>query len=92
MWITAGLKLLPLITGAVHLVEKLKPARTEPEPAKGSAKQDAAVEAVKALLVISEDLTDRDLLNDAAVEAATRSVIDAYVNLQNVIATRPPKG
>lgn len=52
---------------------------------KGKSKQDAVVELVKAALKSAEDATARNLANDAEVEAATRSVIDAVVALNNLL-------
>lgn len=82
IWIERGVRLLPLIVGAVHAVERLV---TE---SRGPAKQDAAVEATKAMLAAVEIGVDKDLLNDAEVERAVRLTIDAYVFLQNVIASK----
>lgn len=53
---------------------------------KGAQKQDAVLQLVKTSLAASEDLTGQDLLNNDAVEAATRAVIDAVVHLHNVSA------
>lgn len=52
---------------------------------KGPQKQDALVQLVKHSLETAEGLTDKDLLDDAEVEAATRAVIDAVVHLDNVV-------
>ncbi len=57
---------------------------------KGPAKQQAVIDLVKNALVAAEGETDRDLLNDADVEAATRAVIDAVVALDNVIKAKHP--
>lgn len=53
---------------------------------KGKAKQDAVVALVKASTEVAESAAGKDVLNDPAVEAATRAVIDAVVNLHNVTA------
>lgn len=55
---------------------------------KGQQKQDMLVELVKHSLVTAEGLTERDLLDDAEVEAATRAVIDAVVHLDNVVKAK----
>lgn len=54
----------------------------------GKEKQNAVLELVKATLASSEQIAARDLLDDAEVEKAARGVIDAYVALQNVLATK----
>lgn len=81
-WLTVGLKLAPLIIGAVHAIEGLVTSKH------GKDKQDAAVDLVGVMLAAIEGTAGRDLLNDAAVQDATRRVIDAVVALQNVIASR----
>jgi len=77
-WVSMGMKLLPYIVEAVRWVEKFITT-------KGQYKQDAAIYMVKSILGVAEVGADRDLLNDEAVEKATREVIDAVVALQNVI-------
>ena len=79
-WILLGTKLVPLIIMAVQAVEKLVKAE------KGPAKQDAAVDLVGTWLAALEAGLDRDVLDDADVQAGVRAVIDAYVHLQNVVA------
>jgi len=80
-FLTVGLKLLPFIVEAISWVEKFVSR-------KGRAKQDAAVYLVKSIVGVSEIAHGRDLLDDDAVEDATRKVIDAVVALQNVIASK----
>ena len=76
-----GMKLLPYIVEAVNWVEKFITR-------KGQPKQDAAIQIILSMLGIAESATEKDLLNDAKVEEATRKVIDAVVALQNVISER----
>ena len=73
--------LLPFIVEAVSCVEKFITA-------KGKYKQDAAIYMVRSSLAVAEVGADRDLLNDDDVETATRTVIDAVVALQNLIAKK----
>lgn len=80
-WTSKGLKLVPMVGEVVTLVEAIKGI-------KGRQKQDAAVDLVKLVLAASEEVVDRDVLDDAEVEDATRKVIDAVVALQNVIARK----
>lgn len=82
IWIERGVRLFPLIVAAVHAVERLVTG------SRGSAKQDAAVDAVRAMLAAIEAGIDRNLLDDADVERAVRATIDAYVALQNIIARK----
>jgi hypothetical protein len=80
-WVTLGMKLLPYIVEAVSWVEKFVTA-------KGQRKQDAAVYMVKSTLNLVEQGANRDILDDDQVEAATRSVIDAVVHLQNLVSKK----
>lgn len=84
-WVAIGLKILPLIIGAIQSVEHLLSGLH------GKDKQDAAIDMISAFLIATEGATGRDLLNDNDVRAAARSAIDAVVALQNVIATRAGK-
>ena len=54
----------------------------------GQAKQDAVIQLVMESLQASEELTDKDLLNDADVQKAMRGVSDAIVALENIIAAK----
>lgn len=78
-WVTAALKIVPVIVGAVKAVESLLSAT------KGKAKQDAAVDLVTELVPIVEASIGRDVVDDAAVQDAIRKVIDAVVSLMNVV-------
>ena len=78
-----GLKLLPYIVSCVNAVEQfLKGGQ------RGEEKENAAVGMVHAILQTVEVGIDRDLLNDADVNRATREVMQAVVALQNVIASK----
>lgn len=81
-WFATGARLLPFIVGAAHAVEVLCNA------ARGKAKQDAAVEAVRQMVTVADIAADRTLLDDAEVEHAVRATLDAYVALQNIIAKK----
>mgnify|MGYP001562056431 CR=1 FL=1 len=86
-WLDIGFRIVPLIVGAITAVEKLFEKRDgESKAEKSRRKQEAAVETVGAMLAALEAGLAKDLLDDADVRAAVRSVIDAYVKLQNVIA------
>ena len=76
-----GLRLFPLILTSIESVERFVRG-------KGSEKEDAAVTMVDTILRTVEAGTNKDLLNDAAVNVATRDVIKAVVSLQNVIKTK----
>lgn len=79
-WIQWGLKIYPLIIGAVHAVEKIAGA------AKGKEKQDAAVEAVGAMIEAIELSVSKEILNEAEFQVLLRRIIDDYVAIQNFIA------
>ena len=76
-----GLRLFPLILTSIESVERFVRG-------KGSEKEDAAVTRGDTILRTVEAGTNKDLLNDAAVNAATRDVIKAVVSLQNVVKTK----
>ena len=80
-WLALGMKLLPYIVEAVNWVEKFV---TE----KGQRKQDAAVYMVKSTLNLVEAGANRNILDDDPSAPATRSVIDAVVHLQNLVAEK----
>lgn len=81
------LKFVAGVAGAaIPAVAKVEKAAEDVAHLNGKQKQDAVVELVKASLEASEDASGKDLLNDPAVEGATRNVIDAVVNLHNVAA------
>ena len=76
-----GLRLFPLILTSIESVERFVTG-------KGAEQEDAAVAMVDSILRTVEAGTNKDLLNDAAVNAATRDVIKAVVSLQNVVKTK----
>jgi hypothetical protein len=80
-FVAIGLQLLPLLVEAITWVERFSTR-------KGREKQDAAVQLVKSLLGLTEEASNRDLLDDEQVEAATRTVIDAVVALQNLLGRK----
>lgn len=79
-WSLSAVKLIPLIVGAVHAVEKVAGAR------KGKEKQDAAVEAITAMIVSTEVALDTELINEKTFNDLLRRMIDDYVAIQNYIA------
>ena len=80
-WVAFALKVPSIITGAMQVVEKVKGA-------KGPAKSAAVKEAIRDSVVLAELGMDKDLLNDAEVEAAVQAVIDAQVHLKNVLTKK----
>lgn len=89
MWslntVTMMAKLFPLIIQSVAMVESVVKA-------KGKAKQDAAVEAVKMGVQTTEAIAHKDIFNDPEVELAVRAGIDATVHGMNSLnkATATP--
>lgn len=75
-------KLIPMIIGAVHAVEKIG------SMSKGKEKQDAAVEAIVAMIAASEIAIDSELINEESFRDLIRVAIDNYVAIQNYIAER----
>lgn len=71
---------VPAIGAAVQTIEAAVPQLSGPD--KKAAAQAMATAVVHAV----EGVEDKDILNDAAVQAATGSFIDAYVALMNAIA------
>ena len=81
-WLTAGLKLFPLIVQGIKAVE----IRSKD---KGSSKQEEALTIVRETL--DQDKDDGETLknltlSDPAVEFALRNCIDAAVHLMNVLS------
>ena len=72
------LRILPFVFQAIDIVE-----RTIRD--KGKAKQDKAVDLVKAFLMAAEGIVGKDLLDDPMVDVALRSCIDSIVAFQNVV-------
>lgn len=85
-WIPLGFKIAQEIPAAIaaiqHGVEALA-HNNNPQ-----AKEDGAVEIVKAASAVGEDVLGKDLLNDPEVEAATRAATQAVITLQNVVKAR----
>jgi hypothetical protein len=79
-WIEMGLKVFPLIVGAVHAVESLVSGK------KGKDKQDAAVEAFGAMIKALELTTEKEIMNEEEFKKLLRKLIDDYVAVQNFIA------
>jgi hypothetical protein len=80
-----GLQIAGAVVPSVHQVEV---AFQDVKGAKGSDKQQAALNLVMASLASVEQFTNKDLLQDADVAMATKGVIDAVVALQNIIAAK----
>ena len=84
-WVKFGLSVAGAAIPGVAQVEAI--AKNLPG-LKGKAKQDAVVELVKASVLASESIADKDLLNDPEVEKATRGIVDAVVAFQSVLAKK----
>ena len=80
-FLSIGIKMLPYIVTCVDSVERFIKGP-------GGQKEDAAVAMVPSILQTVEVGTDKDLLNDAEVNTATRKVMQAVVALQNVIKSK----
>jgi hypothetical protein len=73
------LKVAQVIMGVVHVVEKIKGAKSGPE------KLQAALDSTPDMIQAVEAGVGKDILNDASVLAAEAAFISAYVSLQNAI-------
>lgn len=76
-WIQAVIKIIPLIVGAVHAVEKIAGAK------KGKEKQDAAIEAIGAMINALELSFNKELMDVPEFQELIRKLIDDYVAVQN---------
>jgi predicted nucleic acid-binding Zn-ribbon protein len=81
-WVGIGFRMFQYVVEAIKAIEAMVTS------AKGEAKEQAAVGAVHSVLKAVEAGADRDLLNDDDVNRATRAVMKAVVELQNVIARK----
>jgi hypothetical protein len=79
-WVEMGLKIFPLIVGAIHAVESLISNK------KGKDKQDAAIEAFGAMIKALELTSEKELLNEEEFKILLRKLIDDYVAVQNFVA------
>ena len=79
-WLTIGLKIFPLIVGAIHAVESLMTNK------KGKDKQDAAIDAIGAMIRAIELTVDKEIMNEKEFTDLLRKMIDDYVAIQNFIA------
>lgn len=76
-WIQTVVKIIPLIVGAVHAVEKIAGAK------KGKEKQDAAIEAIGAMISALELSFNKELMDVPEFQELVRKLIDDYVAVQN---------
>lgn len=88
-----GISIKSALRMALNIAELIEPRIADIErlsralpTLKGKEKQDAVIKLAKAAVEEYNDYAAKAHLNVPAVEAATRAVIDAIVNLQNVIA------
>lgn len=82
-WVLLGMKIVPLIIGAVQAVEHLL------KSIHGNEKKEAAMDMITSFIIATEGIAGKDLMNDNDVRIATGKVVDAIVALQNVISSRP---
>lgn len=69
-WISLATKLPAVIHGAVTVVNSIKNA-------KGSEKKKAVIDAIPNAIELAEFASEKDLLNDAAVQMLISAAIDA---------------
>lgn len=79
-WLSLGFKFASVIATTVGAVQHIKKADPGPE------KKKAVMDALEIGIATTEFALDKDVLNDAAVKAATSNYIDVFVALQKAIA------
>ena len=84
-WLNVSLKLLPFILSCVQAVEGFLKG-----PKRGVEKENAAVAMTHAILQPIEAGVDKDLLNDEDVHRAVRACMQAFVALENIVASKQP--
>jgi len=84
-WLNVSLKLLPFILSCVQAVEGFLKG-----PKRGVEKENAAVAMTHAILQTIEAGVDKDLLNDEDVNRAVRACMQAFVALENIVASKQP--
>ena len=82
-WLNVSLKLLPFILSCVQAVEGFLKG-----PQRGVEKENAAVAMTHAILQTIEAGVDKDLLNDVDVNRAVRACMQAFVALENLVASK----
>ena len=79
MWLSLGLKLVPIIMGAIRTVENTSTK-------KGEDKRTDALQTIDAFVSSLEGSCNATVTQVGDVRDAVKKVIDALVELQNVIA------
>lgn len=88
-WKSVGKLALAVVAQAVPAVGTVEAViEALPHASSSQEKQDLAATLIKASVQSVEGLSGKDLLNDAEVDKAARSVIDAVVSLKNVLAVK----
>lgn len=80
-WASIGIGFMPYINQAMAIVEMISTV-------KGEVKRSQAVDLVKYLITTSENVSGRDLVNDAEVIKAMEALMDAIVAFQNLLAKK----
>lgn len=79
IWLSAALKIFPLIIGAIHAVERIAGDK------KGKDKQDAAIDAIGAMIKSVEVGISKEIIDETKFQELLRKLIDDYVAVQNFI-------
>ncbi len=79
-WVSLGIKIASYIPTAIQVVETVKSGFG------GADKRKAAVDATQVFVGMTEDVLERDIVNDPEVAKAVGEAIDALVKVQNVVA------
>lgn len=82
-WITTVSRIIPLVIGAVHAVESITGSIKSTD--KGKSKQDAAIDAIGAMISVLEVSSGKEMMNVPEFQNLLRKLIDDYVAIQNFI-------
>lgn len=85
-FLSIALKLVPLIVGAVQAVESIyKKDPSKPKEQQNKERQDAAVDAIGAMITTLEVSFQKELMDEKEFQILLRKMIDDYIAIQNFI-------
>lgn len=85
-WLSFALRLVPLVVGAVQAVESIyKKDPNKPKDQQNKERQDAAVDAIGAMIATIEATTAKEIMDEEGFKVLLRRMIDDYIAVQNFI-------
>ena len=78
-------KIITLLVGAVQAVDKIWSIFHTDVPDKNKARQDAAVDAIGAMISALEISAGKEIMDEAKFQELLRKLIDDYIAVQNFI-------